>query len=396
MKKLILLVLISLTLRLVFFDSSYFFWDESIYMMHAKLYAGQSVGYSETEFRPPLVPIIQSVIYKISSQNFETTSKLLMILLNSLIVFPVYFLGKKIDDNTGFLAALIMALFPSSIMFSRQVMTDHLAMVLILGSVTALLYKRYITTGILMSLSILTKYTSLIVLPLLLPLLFDIKILVSVLSFGFTLLPILISNFIAYANPFHSFLMAWQVVSDKWTVTPSFILYLFNDMFSLFFIFAFIGCYFAYKKKYLIYMFVFLIFYSSLILQKGVARPTGLEWEVERIILPLLPFVAILSSYASVRLLKKRSYYILFIFILMTSQYIRAYTPAIEFEDGLRYVTKEVATKIDNEFACIGNCPPVAYYSGQILHQYYDLEEFKNSDYSLKVSFTDIGNETEK
>ena len=82
--------------RLLLTDTSYFFWDESIYLMHGRLFAGQAAAYSETFLRPPLLPLAISPLAHLSSGQYELASRLLVAFLNSLVVLPMFFLTKAL------------------------------------------------------------------------------------------------------------------------------------------------------------------------------------------------------------------------------------------------------------------------------------------------------------
>ncbi len=62
-------------------------------------------------------------------------------------------------------------------------------------------------------------------------------------------------------------------------------------------------------------------------------------------------------------------------------QYSRFAQPAISHEEGLRYVTKEIGLYLKNEdvgkILCLGNCPPIAYYSDKKLSVIYDVNDFE-------------------
>ena len=96
-KYLVTLFLISFILRIIFFDTSYFMWDETVYLLNAKSYAGQTVGYEETFLRPPLLSLILSPFARLFQENYEVLAKTFIILLNSLIIIPTYYLGRLIN-----------------------------------------------------------------------------------------------------------------------------------------------------------------------------------------------------------------------------------------------------------------------------------------------------------
>jgi hypothetical protein len=161
------------------------------------------------------------------------------------------------------------------------------------------------------------------------------------------------------------------------------------------------------KKSELIYNFsiffatCLLIMYYWQIISRGVAKPPTIEWEVERFLLLLMPFILVFAAYFIDRLsqlkhLKKHTYLvcsvvILLAIFLLAPTYYHTYAPQIQFESGLRLVTKDIGlylkdAKIDG-IDCIGNCPPIAYYSGKKLNLYYDLDSLKKSSQPYMIYF---------
>lgn len=86
-----LVFLLAFAVRAAFPDTSYFSWDESVYMLHGKLFSGQEVGYSETFLRPPLLPLLLSPFAGLPQHRYELASRLLVAFLNSLVGFPCFF-----------------------------------------------------------------------------------------------------------------------------------------------------------------------------------------------------------------------------------------------------------------------------------------------------------------
>src|SRR3989338_1412791 len=172
LKFMFILFFISLFLRVIFFDTSYFIWDETVYLMQGKLIAGDSAGYEEASIRPPLVPMMLSLLWKLFPDNYELLSRALLTFLNSFIIFPVYFLGRLVNKKTAILSSVLISLLPASIINSRYVLTDHLGAVLALTAFVLFFigtkhkeksYLMYIGSFVL-ALAILTKFTNLLML----------------------------------------------------------------------------------------------------------------------------------------------------------------------------------------------------------------------------------------
>ena len=431
---LFLLFILAFVLRAVLPDRSYFFWDEAIYLLHGRLFSGQGAGYYELFQRPPLLPLLLSPLSMLmSSGAYELASRLLVAFLNSFVVFPVYYLTNAVfGRKSAIVAAVVIAFLPVHIINSRWVMTDALAALLALSSVTAyflgLKEKNRLLVfagGVLAGLAVLMKFTSLLLVALLLPLLvLHLKarwrgIALSALLFVAVMLPYLVFNVLSFGSPFFTFDKAFHVVSEETGASLGFFLFLLKDSLGILAVFLAFGIAFgffnlwrhyksSYRKErlsdqvYMAYCFLVALAYSAFIVGRGISKPAGIEWEAGRFLLLFLlfavPFIGFgISSLAGlfVSLLQRLSSasfaYVTFAvvaIVLVASavsvdaslslypQFRRSYVPAIVYEDGLREVTKSMgvylaATGI-NEFGCLGNCPPVSYYSGKKMSFYYD------------------------
>ncbi len=423
-KFLIIVFIIAVIVRLIYIDTSYFFWDETVYLMHGKLFAGQQVGYEQVFVRPPLLPSI--LLIPSLFEDYALLARIIVIILNSLIVFPLFYLGKYINQKTAIFSTLLITFLPIHIINSRWIMTD--APGALLGLLTLLSFFKWVKEekaifaylgAVFMALSILMKFTNLLLFALILPLiLLNIKkikeLTISAVFFIITLAPFLLYNLFNYNNPFYIFSRALHVVFTNDSASTNFIWFIFKDSFGLIFIFLIIAGLLLFlhdlikkktpiKKKaidfYFAYCFIFILIYFIYIISKGVAKPPGIEWEVQRFLLLLVPFSLLFCgyplSYISFRNKKIWIFTGLIILIIglipLSEQFVRAYTPAIEFENGLRYITKEFGlylkdTEINN-LACYGNCPPIAYYSNKKIDSYYNKEDLFNSDHQYYIIF---------
>lgn len=448
---LLLLFAAAFALRALFPDTSYFFWDETVYLVHGKLLSGQDVGYSETFLRPPLLPLILSPVAYLSqqllpsqqsAQFYELASRLLLAFLNSIVVFPVYYLTKLLFNKlnklnkrtsattTAFVAAVIVAVLPLHVLNSRWVMTDALGALLAFSSVAAYLAgfktgKKLLlyAGGVLTGLAVLMKFTNLLLLVLLLPLLLvNVRkrladVAVSVALFATVILPYLIFNAMSFGSPFYTFSRAFHVVAEESSVSAGFFLYLLKDAFGILLAFLAFGLVLSVfhlvstskstRSQYLLYFLYCLtaaLAYSFFVISKGVSKPAGIGWEAERFLLLFVLFATPFISYGitqSFTLLKNLRLAVavsVVIAVVATAaifslypQFVRAYTPAIVHEDGLREVTKEMGLFLGStafaEFGCLGNCPPVAYYSGKKMSVYYKTADLAAANHSDIVIF---------
>lgn len=379
-----------------------------------------------------MVSLIISIFAKFA--YYEIFSKTFLVLLNSLIVYPIFFLANLIDKKISYVSSLLVTLLPISIINSRFVMTDHLGLLFSISAITLFFYALknkkdilFYIGSFIFGLSILTKFTSLIVLILLVP--FSIYLLKKPKAFTIcatilllTLAPFLVFSFQQFGNPLSVFNKAFHVVQSHDPINIGFFFSQFIDMFGILLsIFFLYGIYKLFKNnkiknfinkndkvnkinnfihKSFLFQTLIVILYSFFILFRGVAKPPGMEWEVQRIILILIPYVIILSCYGIFRISEstKKNYtvpiLVLSILLLISTNYSRIYSPAIEFEDGLRYVTKDMGVFIKNskisEFSCFGNCPPIAYYSNKQMNHYYSDSSLIDSQPEYLVTFKEI------
>lgn len=228
---LFLLFLIGLIIRL-YIDITYFFWDEAVYLLNAKWFALGKSEYNEVDYRPPLIPFLLSFFYKLD--NFENVSRVFMILLNSLSIPTIYFLGKEINPKVGLLSAIILVLLPFHIQTSRWMMTDAANMLFLMLFTLFLLKKRPILSGFFAGLSFLTKFTSVIFIPAIFMIVFyrskESRFLFRFLIGLTIIIPYLVFNQLYYGSAFDFFFKAIEGVANKETTTPFFILWLFYDL----------------------------------------------------------------------------------------------------------------------------------------------------------------------
>lgn len=400
-KLIFLIFILAILLRILFLDTSYFFWDETIYIMNSEFISTGNAPYVQLYERPLLLSLL--VIPFIKS---EIMLRLFMIILNSLAVFAIYFLASNFGRKTGIISAFLLAIFPFHIMASRWVMTDSLSFLFI--TLTISFYVKgiknkklgsYVLGGIFLSLSILLKFTNIILLPLLIILFFFFKssfrkTIYSLFVAFMLFLPYLIFNHVYFGNLFHPIIQATHVVFENLPISPWIILTQIGLFFGFLFLLTFLGI----KKKklnlFFISWFIFTLSYFILLSQKGICKPEGIEWEIQRFLFPsLAPSLILCSNFLS-KLSKKKLYVSLILIVLaFIPAYSIAYTPMIEFENGLREVSKEIGLFIDTNIErdagiyATNNYPVIAYYSKRKTNN--KLEEIDKE----KIYAVDIGKE---
>ncbi|MBW2974635.1 glycosyltransferase family 39 protein [Candidatus Woesearchaeota archaeon] len=170
--------------------------------------------------RPLLWPILMGFVWKIGL-NALLFSSLINILLASSSIYLLYELINCLnDDKTALLFCFLFSINISIIYFTNKMAVDIAAMFLSLLAFYFLIKKqRFLLSGIFMGLAVLTKFTYLWLIPILiLGCLIEKKdkIKKSVLfmvGFSVLIIPFLISNIVLYNNLFAPFIFANDLIS---------------------------------------------------------------------------------------------------------------------------------------------------------------------------------------
>ncbi|MBS3109263.1 phospholipid carrier-dependent glycosyltransferase [Candidatus Woesearchaeota archaeon] len=425
-----LLILFSFVIRLFPVDTSYFFWDETVYLQNAQYYAGMPASYTELNIRPPLLPMMLSGIYSLGL-DAEVWSRVLMAFLNSLMVLLAFQFAKQHSSKAAWISAVIVSLLPFHILASKWVMTDALA-ALISGASVYFFFRGIAQvpkakksnfsmqniymgiSGLIFGLSILVKFTSIIYAGVLfLALIYLIPIpswpaklsslSAPLLLFAvFAILPMvpyLAWSHATFGNLYRPFHDAFHVVAENEPTSLAFSLWSLADFFGLFIVIFIIFAFYNFhgRKSYsgnfssfMMYWALFMLLYYFVILQRGVAKPISMEWEAERFLLPaLLPVILSCSLFLS-NIKSQVIFPIVVIILMLQAQgYSRAYTPSIGFENGLRQVTKDASGFLRLNIAdgsivyCNLNCPVIAYYSKMEVRQIHDFPNLGPAEHVL-------------
>lgn len=229
----ILILLFGFLIRFFPLRLDYHFWDETVYLQHAEIIDGLSPNnYNEFDFRPPLFPFMLATIFLLS--HSLTAAHLLVAGLSTLGILLTFYFGKELfNKRIGAVASLIYLLSEVNVRISHEILVDSILPVFwILTAIFTLKMikedksRHYLLAGIFTGLSILLKFTSLVIPLAVIPILFINKIekleldhwfiklkelflnknlglfLVSILI---TITPYLAWNQITYNNPLYTF-----------------------------------------------------------------------------------------------------------------------------------------------------------------------------------------------
>jgi hypothetical protein len=225
---------------------------------------------------------------------------------------------------------------------------------------------------------VLTKFTSLAFMVVLLPVFYSARrywprILGSIGIAFIVILPYLIYSWARFGSPFATFVNGFGLVNIP-EATPALttIGVIFSLLNPLLLCLGIYGLYSQRKNQEAIMLGFWLVFMLAVfvvLVQRGVDKPPGIEWLVQRFLLPALPAFVVLCGLGLSRLrLSHAALAVALACVISYPAYARLLVPAIDLEDGLRHVTKDAGIAlayVSEPVSCIGNCPPVAYYSGR-------------------------------
>lgn len=200
-------------------------WDETVYLQDGKVLAGQnSSDYTELDFRPPMIPMLVGAVFFLGGGVL--TAQLVISIISSLAIVGTFLLVSEVfSDAEGVIAAIIVLLSSEHVHLSHYIMVDSVLPVL--WSFTAYFLYRGINegkksflgiSGFLTGLSILTKFTSLVLIPLSVVLYLYISdryswddFLCFVTALSLPLLPYFAWNYASFGNPLHVFLQGFKL-----------------------------------------------------------------------------------------------------------------------------------------------------------------------------------------
>ncbi len=237
----LILLLIGFSLRI--FLTTCYYWDELIYLQHAEILSGKENNYNEFDFRPPLLSILIAGLY--SLWHNPIIANIFVSLLATFSALFAYLAAKEMFNmKVAMIAAILLAFWPIHIYVSKTLLVHTTAIFFALASLFFLKKAEnknkknnsllFFLAGVFIAFSILTRFTYLILIPLILVniVLFRKKYDIKKIFYGITgmlvlILPYLIWAYVNYGNAFHTFKTASLVVS--WSTKQPWHFYLTNS-----------------------------------------------------------------------------------------------------------------------------------------------------------------------
>lgn len=258
-KTIIAILLLSFFLRLAFaYAEPVKWWDETVYASlgwdlksnptHYSFDGGWSdynPDWPKAGYRAPLLPYMLGILFFFFGQNMVLLN-MLMPLIGTANVLLIYLLGKRLfTEKIGLYAAIFLAFMPVHVFYSGKILTDVLSTTLI--TLSFLLFvlwfekrdnKFAALTGAVTALAVLSRYISILLLPIFFAFLIlkerNIEFLKSrsfllmMFSFFLVMLPWLVYGYYEYSNPLGWFLHSgtsagyWGVFKDWHEILPYF------------------------------------------------------------------------------------------------------------------------------------------------------------------------------
>jgi len=394
-KILIFIFLVALLIRVIFlFSYPTKWWDETVYANLGYDLSQNPFHYSydgkwsdfvpdnlwpKAGFRAPLLPVLFALIYFV---KMDFLIELLMPIIGALSCVLIYLIGKKLfNKEIATYSAILLAVSYFHIYYSSKILTDGLSVFFILLSVLVFIKgyeeknnKYKILFGVVLALSLLTRYTALWTIPIFfiyliirdrnLKLLKDKYFWLSILVFLVVISPWLIYSYSAYGNIFGA-LMHGNTAVNYWGGSQPWNFYITN-FFETFHIVGIISLvailYIIYKKEFLkkeiFFILIWLIFLFVL--------TSTIVHKEPRYILSIFPAMCLLSGFL-IEKIKKYKYLIFAIIIAwmliyysvnFSKEYRKSYTDTNDcFLQGNNFLKT-----LDKNILVITDESPLVYY----------------------------------
>lgn len=228
-KTIFYVILFIYTLFLIWysFNDVSIWWDESVYIGMGKYIAtGGNLGMWEI-FRPPLLPLIYSVLYKLNIPLI-IAGKVIVMISSIGSVLLAYLITESIKKNSGIFSSIFLMITPIFFLYSRVPMTDIISIFFALLSILIFIRERYFLTGVFVALLFLLRFPQgLLLVPICLTCIYFsynkdyflwfkssfFKLLYIFLGFIILVIPYLISNYLLYGNVLEPFILGNLAVS---------------------------------------------------------------------------------------------------------------------------------------------------------------------------------------
>ncbi len=384
-------------------------WDESVYISMGKyIFSGGSSGLWE-EIRPPLVPLIAGILWKIGI-NPLFFGRALVILFASGTVWLTYLIGKRVfGEKEGAIAAIMLAytnvFFYFSVLFLSDIISLFFALCAIHIFISRKSPKSLFLTGAFTALSFLTRFPqAIIAAAILIAISFNekntnntaqkLKNMVkkaAVYLFGFIVLvtPYLLLNHYLYGSFTKPFFAANKIITQSYSWLYDFgYAFYFKELAleNLFFIFSIAGIAYFLKEKLWMEKEKMIIFITPALI---LAYFITLNHKEARYIIIFLPYLFIIASLGLFEIQRKikafpyKNAFLVFLIILIAillGNRIAADIEGIKYAGDTSTFEKNISKVDFGNGPVFSTTPLVGLYSDALIKPiYYSLTDAQNN-----------------
>jgi len=217
--KIISIMVLAFILQVIYLFKNYtIWWDASVYLGMGKyIFSLGQVGIWEP-IRPLVWPLLLGLFWKLG-YNQIWVGKLLTIVFSLGSIYMTYLIGKKIGEDEGLIAAMLLAFTAIFFTFTFRLYTEIPSVFLGLLALYFFLEHKFIWTGVFSALAFLTKFPQgiLIFVFAFLTIKEPKKLIKMVGAFALFTLPYFIFNFVMYKNPVAPLLWGSDIVKRAGT-----------------------------------------------------------------------------------------------------------------------------------------------------------------------------------
>jgi len=323
----LILIIISFLSLFVFYinPNADLWWDSSVYIGMGKyIYSSGEVGLYE-DSRPIIWPLILGFIWKVGL-DVTFFGKFLVLLSGIGVIILTYLIAYKLfSKKIALISSLLLAFSQTFFLFNSIMFTGVPSTFFVVLGLYLFINKHYSLSGLFFGIGFMTRFFQIfVIVPVYLFLLFLIykkklnitDLIRPVLFFLIPTIPYLILNVILFNNPIYPFqLQAYMTTFTGGIYHHPFYFYFFNlieeNILVLFSILGVIFIFKDWKLNNIIVPFIFLFAFISFNLASH---------KEMRLLLPILPFLYILTSYGLVKftdLFKKHKNILLLLILTM-------------------------------------------------------------------------------
>jgi 4-amino-4-deoxy-L-arabinose transferase-like glycosyltransferase len=203
------------------------FWDETVFLQHAKILVDGRANYNEFSSRPPLLPFMYAAGYAIWDSIY--VANVVQGIVSGFVVLFAYLYVRAVFGTVAAVAAAAMfALTPYVVARSHDLLTDGPAVTLMLAAMW--LFDRRgvraaLLAGVVLALAVQTRYTSLflgtyfvldaVVTPKKVP-----QLLAAGVAAALAVTPYLLWNLAQFGSPVYPFELARRIVQEWTALVP--------------------------------------------------------------------------------------------------------------------------------------------------------------------------------